>query len=91
MQTNAFASLAVLQFSSPCRLLSSSCCPDKDLLILISRLGGQDRVSLWNSTQGAKIWEVDIGDENSGATVVDIAWSPDGMGRCIPLPKYLFT
>lgn len=83
MHSNAFASLAVLQFSSPSRLLSSSCCPDKDLLILISRLGGQDRVSLWNSTQGTKIWEVDIGDENSGATVVDIAWSPDGQSVAV--------
>lgn len=79
MQTNAFASLAVLQLTSPSRLLTSSCCPDKDLLILISRLGGQDRISLWNSTQGTKTWEVDIGDENSGAAVADIAWSPDGM------------
>ena len=74
MQTNAFASLAVLQLTSPSRLLPSSCCPDKDLLIIISRLGGQDRISLWNSTQGTKTWEVDI-----GAAVVDIAWSPDGM------------
>jgi anaphase-promoting complex subunit 4 len=79
MQTNAFASLAVLQLTSPSRLLPLSCCPDKDLLIIISRLGGQDRISLWNSTQGTKTWEVDIGDENSGAAVVDIAWSPDGM------------
>ncbi|KAK2461900.1 hypothetical protein APHAL10511_006363 [Amanita phalloides] len=83
MQTNAFASLAVLQVTSPCRLLPSSCCPDKDLLILISRLGGQDRISLWNSTQGTKTWEVDIGDENSGAAVVDIAWSPDGQSVAI--------
>ncbi|PFH54494.1 hypothetical protein AMATHDRAFT_134140 [Amanita thiersii Skay4041] len=80
MQTNAFTALAVLQLPSQSRLLCSSCCPDKDLLLLISRLGGQDRVSLWNSTQGTKTWEVDIGDENSGATVVDVAWSPDGTG-----------
>ncbi|KAF8626547.1 hypothetical protein AX15_004849 [Amanita polypyramis BW_CC] len=83
MQTNAFASLAVVQLTSPSRLLPSSCCPDKDLLLLISRLGGQDRISLWNSTQGAKTWEVDIGDENSGATVVDVAWSPDGQSIAV--------
>ncbi|KAF8641031.1 hypothetical protein AX17_000676 [Amanita inopinata Kibby_2008] len=83
MQTNAFSSLAILQLPTSTRLLQSSCCPDKDLLILVSRLGGQDRVSLWNSTQGTKTWEVDIGDENNGATVVDVAWSPDGQSVAI--------
>ena len=78
METNGFASLAVLQLPSACRLLSSACCPDKDLVILISRLGGKDRMSLWKM-QGAKKWEVDVGsDANSSEEIVGLAWSPDG-------------
>jgi anaphase-promoting complex subunit 4 len=79
MELNAFASLAVLQLPSQSRLLVSACCPDKDLVILISRLGGKDRMSLWKM-QGSKKWEVDVGTEKANAEeIVGIAWSPDGM------------
>jgi anaphase-promoting complex subunit 4 len=78
MELNAFASLAVLQLPSQSRLLASACCPDKDLVILISRLGGKDRMSLWKM-QGSKKWEVDVGtEETSAEEIVGIAWSPDG-------------
>lgn len=79
METDAFASLAFLQLPSACRLLASACCPDKDLVVLISRLGGKDRLSLWK-LQGSKKWEVDVGaDEVSSEEVIGIAWSPDGI------------
>jgi len=79
MESNAFASLAILHLPSACRLLASACCPDKDLVVLISRLGGQDRMSLWKM-QGSKTWEVEVGtDENASEQIVGLAWSPDGM------------
>jgi len=78
METNAFAPLAVLQFPSSCRLLASACSPDKDLAVIVSRLGGKDRMALWK-LQGSKKWEVDVGsDENSADAIVGLSWSPDG-------------
>ncbi|KAF9229304.1 hypothetical protein BS17DRAFT_689834 [Gyrodon lividus] len=78
MESSAFAALATLQLPSPCRLLSSACCPDKDLVILISRLGGHDRMSLWK-LQGSKKWEIDIGTDDAPTTVTGLAWSPSGQ------------
>jgi len=48
---------------------------------LISRLGSLDRVSLWNTTQGSKIWEVEVGEDMDNSYILDLAWSPDGMSR----------
>ncbi|KAG9314377.1 anaphase-promoting complex, cyclosome, subunit 4-domain-containing protein [Chiua virens] len=79
METNAFASLATIRLPSPCRLLSSACCPDKDLIVLISRLGGRDKLSLWK-LQGSKKWEVDIvEDDDTSAMVAALSWSPSGQ------------
>lgn len=79
METNAFALLAILHLPSACRLLHSACCPDKDLVVLITRLGGKDRMSLWRM-QGSKKWEIDVGsDENNSEEIVGLAWSPDGV------------
>ena len=78
MENNAIASLATLQLPSPCRLLSAACCPDKDLIVLISRLGGHDKLSLWK-LQGAKKWEVDVGEDDASATVAALVWSPSGV------------
>jgi anaphase-promoting complex subunit 4 len=84
METNAFASLAVFKLPSTYRLLASSCCPDKDLIVLVSRIGGKDRISLWK-IQGSKKWEVDVGtDENRSEEVVDLTWSPDGIMVFLP-------
>lgn len=79
METNAFAPLGVLQIPYPARLLTSACCIDKDLVALISRLGGQDRLSLWNYTHGYKVWEVGVGGaDETIAEIIGLAWSPDG-------------
>ncbi|KAG1750010.1 anaphase-promoting complex, cyclosome, subunit 4-domain-containing protein [Suillus paluster] len=79
MEHNAFASLAVLRLSFPCRLLPSACCPDKDLVVLVSRLGGRDRLTLWKM-QGTKKWDVEVGrDESSVESVSALAWSPCGQ------------
>ena len=79
MASNAFPPLANVQIPAQSRVISTSCCPDKDLVLLISRLGGLDRISLWNSNQGAKVWETDVGDEDATVHVDGIAWSPDGQ------------
>lgn len=76
--SNAFASLATFKLPSPCRLLASACCPDKDLVVLIARLGGRDRISLWKM-QGSRKWEVDIATDDVPATVASLVWHPDGQ------------
>lgn len=88
MSTTAFNTLATFQLPTPCRILPTSCCLDKDLVLLISRLGSLDRISLWNTTQGTKIWEVEVGEDANDTHVVDLAWSPDGMPFFRPQSQY---
>lgn len=84
MDLNAFASLAVLQLPSQSRLLTTACCPDKDLVVLLSRLGGKDKMSLWKM-QGSKKWEVGMGtDDTKAEDIVGLAWSPDGEYIYLP-------
>lgn len=83
METNAFASLAKFNLPTGSRLLPSSCCPDKDLVLLISRLGGVDRMSLWNSNQGSKVWEADVGEDNSSTHILGLSWSPDAQSIAV--------
>lgn len=78
VKSNAYPPLANVQIPVSSRVLSVSCCPDKDLLLLVSRLGGLDRISLWHSNSGAKVWEADLGGEGATVEVQGIAWSPDG-------------
>jgi anaphase-promoting complex subunit 4 len=75
---DAFSSLANIQTSFPSRLLKSACCPDKDLVALITRVGIQDRLALYRA-QGGKQWEVDVGNSQQSNEIVGIAWSPDGI------------
>lgn len=78
LQADNFSSLSVLHLNSPSHLLPPSCSPDKDLLLVISRLGIKDTISLWKM-QGAKKWEVDVSVGNAAhEEVTGIAWSPDG-------------
>ncbi|KAF4623938.1 hypothetical protein D9613_001828 [Agrocybe pediades] len=79
METNAFASLATSRLPSPARLTRNSCCPEKDLVLLISRLAGTDRLSLWSSSRGSRIWETENGNTNGSSHITGIAWSPDGQ------------
>ncbi|KIK71029.1 hypothetical protein GYMLUDRAFT_150173 [Collybiopsis luxurians FD-317 M1] len=76
MESNDFTQLAAIHLPASSRLLASACCPDKDLFVLITRIGSYDRMSLWK-LQGSKIWEVDASTE--GDRIVGIAWSPDGQ------------
>ena len=89
--SNSFTSLANIRLPSPSRLLENACCPDKDLVVLFSRLGGADRMSLWNSNQGSRLWEADIGTDNTSSHVVGIAWSPDGMLRLTTASFYVLN
>ena len=77
MHQNAFSSVSVVHFAAPSKLLASACCPDKDLIVLITRLGTQERLSLWK-VNGTKTWEIDI-TSGSQDGVVDVTWSPDGV------------
>ena len=80
-----FVSLAKLSLPSFSRLLRSACCPDKDLVVIISPQNGKDHVSLWKM-QGSKKWQVDVHSVSvRSETIVDLAWSPDGM---LSLNKY---
>lgn len=79
MECNSFAPLAIFRLPSSCRLLPSACCPDKDLVVLLTRLGGRDRISLWKM-QGSRKWEVDIASDDVSATVVGLVWNPSGDG-----------
>ena len=78
---NPFVSLAKLQLPASSRLLSSACCPDKDLVATIFPQNGKDHVSLWKM-QGSKKWEVDVRSDSArvrNESIVDLAWSPDGV------------
>lgn len=74
----AITSLATVRLQAKSRLFLTACCPDKDLVVLISRVGSGDKMSLWKM-QGAKKWEVDLG-KGTGAPdeVTAVNWSPDG-------------
>lgn len=83
MQTNAFASLSVAHLSSPCRLLASACCPDKDLVLLVTQVGLSEGLNLYKNN-GVKVWEVDASD-----SIVDVAWSPDGRSIAVTHDHYV--
>ncbi|KLO20277.1 hypothetical protein SCHPADRAFT_918366 [Schizopora paradoxa] len=79
--SSAIVSLAYVRLQLKSRLLSTACCPDKDLVVIISRTGTNagDKMSLWKM-QGSKKWEVETGgglDEHEEITA--LGWSPDGQ------------
>lgn len=81
MAAQAFSSWATLQLPPGARLLPSSCCPDKDLVVIVSKLGSKDQISLWKM-QGTKKWEVVVDTGNPHPEeVVDLAWSSNGALR----------
>jgi anaphase-promoting complex subunit 4 len=70
--------IETIGFLARSRVLRTSWCPDKDLLVVVIHVAGKDKLGLWKMT-GSKKWEVDIERESAeGQTIVDIAWSPDG-------------
>ena len=80
MQSNAGAisSLATVRLQAKSRLFLTACCPDKDLVVLISRAGSSDKMSLWKM-QGSKKWEVELSSEDGEpGEVTAVNWSPDG-------------
>ena len=74
------APVATIALPNPSRVLRTSWCPDKDLLVMLSRFAQQEKLSLWKMS-GSKKWEVDLpgNAEYKVDQIVDIAWSPDGM------------
>lgn len=88
-ESQAFAPIANVAFSSSARILSSSWCPDKDLIVVVLRVANKDRLSLWKM-QGSKIWEVEVDAEaaegagSAETSIAGVAWSPDSEHRAIP-------
>lgn len=83
---NAFASIVNLRLPTTCRLLPTSWCPDKDLLVVILRANNRDKLSLWKM-QGAKKWEVGFDRyEPASEEIVDLTWSADGRD-CEPFSQ----
>ncbi|KDQ63736.1 hypothetical protein JAAARDRAFT_203134 [Jaapia argillacea MUCL 33604] len=78
MEGTAFVSLATLPLPPGSRLLPAACCPDKDLVAIVSRVSNKDTISLWKM-QGSKKWEVAVDPSASEDEIVDLAWSPDGQ------------
>ena len=73
------APVGIVQFPVATHVFRTSWCPDKDLLVVVIRVAGKDKLGLWNMS-GSKKWEVDIEKESAnGQEIVDIAWSPDGL------------
>ncbi|KAL5495217.1 hypothetical protein ACEPAI_680 [Sanghuangporus weigelae] len=77
MDGTTISSLATVRLQAKSRLFLTACCPDKDLVVLISRVGSGDKMSLWKM-QGAKKWEVDLSKGNPDE-VTAVNWSPDGQ------------
>lgn len=76
------SSLANVRLQAKSRLLKNSCCPDKDLVALVSHTGDEEKLSLWK-LQGSKKWEIDMDyGELNGETITGeinaLNWSPDG-------------
>ncbi|KAK7463599.1 hypothetical protein VKT23_005542 [Stygiomarasmius scandens] len=87
MDAESFSSYGVVQLATPCRFIPSACCPDKDLVLLVTRAGGRDRMGLW-TLSGTKTWEVD--PSPSSERIVSCAWSPDGQSIAVAQhPPYL--
>ena len=75
------ASVATIQFPTTTRILRTSWCPDKDLLVVFSVVSHQTKMTLYKM-QGGKKWEVTIQPKQVGkkdVDVVSVTWSPDGM------------
>ncbi|KAI0778173.1 anaphase-promoting complex, cyclosome, subunit 4-domain-containing protein [Trametes elegans] len=72
------ASVATISLPHPSRVLRTAWCPDKDLVVVLSRFAHQERLSLWKMS-GSKKWEIELpgNTEHQIEQMVDIAWSPD--------------
>ncbi|CDO71553.1 hypothetical protein BN946_scf184911.g23 [Trametes cinnabarina] len=83
------APVATISLPNPARILRTSWCPDKDLLVIVSRFAHQEKLSLWKMS-GSKKWEIDLpGNQDYHVDrIVDIAWSPDE--RALPIPGRRF-
>lgn len=73
--------LAHVKLQARSRLLRTACCPDKDLVAIVSVAGSERKMSLWKM-QGSKKWEVTISTGNVDDDVVALTWSPDGERVC---------
>ena len=80
LMATTIAPVATIQLPAASRLLPTSWCPDKDLLVVTTHVSHQEKMTLYKM-QGSKKWEVTIQPQLLGKTeaeVVAVAWSPDG-------------
>lgn len=80
--STVISSLANVRLQVKSRLLKNACCPDKDLVVLVSRTGDEEKLSLWK-LQGSKKWEIDmdygeLNGETINGEINALNWSPDG-------------
>ena len=88
MKEGRIESLTTIHTTDKLYLLESSWCPDKDLLVFLSKHGATSRMTLYKM-QGAKIWEVDVGPvDNAEHRVTAITWGPDGQFSCAFLTRF---
>ncbi|KAH9944395.1 anaphase-promoting complex, cyclosome, subunit 4-domain-containing protein [Epithele typhae] len=83
--TSTIASIATIQLPAPTQVLTSSWCPDKDLLVVFYRVSHQTKMALYKM-QGSKKWEVTIDSRQIGRAEVEVlgvAWSPDAQSLAV--------
>ncbi|KAI1797865.1 anaphase-promoting complex, cyclosome, subunit 4-domain-containing protein [Ganoderma leucocontextum] len=81
----SIAPVANTQLPTTSRVLPTSWCPDKDLLVVTSHVSHQEKMTLYKM-QGSKKWEVTIQPQLLGkmeAEVVGVAWSPDAQSIAV--------
>ncbi|KIY71613.1 hypothetical protein CYLTODRAFT_418678 [Cylindrobasidium torrendii FP15055 ss-10] len=82
MQEDAFDVLSLIALPGPSRLFWSACCADKDLVVVATSVGTNERLSLWKNN-GIRCWEVGI----DGREIVDVAWSPDARSIAVAIDE----
>ncbi|KDQ08489.1 hypothetical protein BOTBODRAFT_191754 [Botryobasidium botryosum FD-172 SS1] len=74
-----FDSLANAIVAANSRLYYTSWCPRLDIFVVVTRVDGKDKLSLWKMA-GSRIWEVAVAkDIVEREEVSGVCWSPDGM------------
>ena len=77
-ESSSITSLALVRLQTESRLLKTACSPDKDLVVILSKVGGEEKMSLWKLT-GSKRWEIDMSlGGTASEEITALGWSPDG-------------
>jgi anaphase-promoting complex subunit 4 len=67
-----------LHLTTPSRLPENACCPNKDLVLLITGDDSREKLIMLNM-EGSKKWETEASEVNADHhRIMGVAWSPDG-------------